>query len=125
MYFRKEWMRSMNGLNSIRLYSILVCILVGGFAYAHDCDSLDCEHNKVQDTPNVQIGQTLEFLLASEGDPSTIVRSAGNDDYLHFYYYHEMNTTYIVNTETGYICDAAMGKLTGNCLSDTEQKGMD
>lgn len=68
--------------------------------------------------PAVPVGQTVEFLLVSEGEPSEIQRLAGASSHLESYYYLDSHTTYIVNTETGYICSAAMGKHTANCSGD-------
>jgi hypothetical protein len=65
---------------------------------------------------NVPIGQTLEFLLFSEGEPTEIKSLSGDQYYFDYYYYRCSNSTYIVNTETGYICNASIGKFTGSCL---------
>lgn len=126
-YFSKHFRESMRSFNWIRFFLMFVFIMPEGeaFSQARYCDAINCERGKAQDTPNVQIGQTLEFLLASEGDPFEAIPLTGKDSYLHSYYYREANTTYIVNTETGYICDAVIGKHIGNCLPDTEQKGID
>tara|TARA_R110001583_G_scaffold1583_3_gene12334 strand:+ start:14688 stop:14921 length:234 start_codon:yes stop_codon:yes gene_type:complete len=69
-------------------------------------------------TEAVPIGQTLEFLLFSEGDPTEIKALSGELHYFDYYYYHCSNITYILNTETGYICNAQIGRFTGSCPPD-------
>lgn len=73
------------------------------------------EYSSVEDERALLEGQTLEFLLVSKGDPTEIKHLADKDEYLDSYYYHDSHTTYIVNTETGYICSVAKGKHTANC----------
>ena len=74
--------------------------------------------NDVDFDANVDIGRTLEFLLASEGDPHYIIHSLPEGEHFDSYYYLESNTTYIVNTETGYICAVAKGRHTATCQSE-------
>lgn len=73
------------------------------------------EYDSVVDELELLEGQTLEFLLVSKGDPSEVNHLADKDEYFDSYYYEDSHTTYIVNTETGYICSAAIGKHSANC----------
>lgn len=121
-YFSKKFRISMNGLASARFFCMFVFAMAGEVAVSQALYGDDLDDRR--DAPSVQTGQTLEFLLASEGDPTEMKSLAGKDYYLNSYYYRDTNTSYIVNTETGYICDDAMGKHTGYCPSDTEQNGI-
>ena len=76
-----------------------------GFRLAHDI-------NRFQE---LEVGQTLEFLLASEGDPDEVIQALPDGEHFSSYYYHQSNTSYIINTETGYICAISIGKHNGVC----------
>lgn len=79
-----------------------------------------CYNHPKVDTDTVAIDQTLEYLLASEGSPTTIKKIPGEYDFIESYYYRASHTTYIVNTETGHICNVSVGKHVGNCPPDDE-----
>lgn len=64
---------------------------------------------------SLEVGQTLEFLLASEGDPDDIYHDLPDGEHFSSYYYQQSNTSYIINTETGYICAITKGKHNGTC----------
>lgn len=70
---------------------------------------------------NVDIGRTLEFLLASEGDPNHVIHSLPEGEHFDSYYYLESNTTYIVNTETGEICAVSKGRHKASCPPENMQ----
>ncbi|WP_413700308.1 hypothetical protein ACLKMH_24335 [Psychromonas sp. KJ10-10] len=114
-------MKSIRLENWIRLFLISLLIFVSGFAYCNSISkagltALASDSTCTQvEVPDVGIDQTLEFLLFSEGDPSEIKALSEQDQHLHYYYYACSNSTYIINSETGYICNATIGKFTGSC----------
>lgn len=73
-----------------------------------------------KNTSTIKPGQTIEFLLMSEGEPEDIMRSLPEGQQFSSYYYPNLNISFIVNNETGYICGAASGKHNGNCHPNIE-----
>jgi len=65
-------------------------------------------------------GQTLEFLLMSEGEPTEVIHGSIDGEHFDSYYYRISNTTYIINTETDYVCSEAFGKHVGSCSPELE-----
>lgn len=111
-------MKSIRYDYSLRLFFISLLTFVSGFANCNSISKSDLTADLVciqVEVPDVEIGQTLEFLLFSKGEASEIKALSGQDQHLHYYYYSCSNSTYIVNSETGYICNATIGKFTGSC----------
>ena len=65
-----------------------------------------------QSLNSVPVGQTIEYLLFSEGPPTAIKKLP---ELIESYYYQEADISYSVNTETGHICSLAAGKHTAKC----------
>lgn len=69
---------------------------------------------------DIKAGQTIEFLLMSEGEPDDVLQSLPDGEHFESYYYRNLNLSFVVNNETGYICGVASGKHQGNCQPNIE-----
>ena len=65
---------------------------------------------------NIKIGDPLENLLASEGDATVVEEFIERGAPFVRFYYQNVNRSFIVNKETDYICDIAIGITGGNCF---------
>lgn len=109
------------------LLNIIPCIFTFFLGITYSIASLaseSYEYLSEKTFSDIKAGQTIEFLLMREGEPDDIIRSLPDGKHFDSYYYHNINTSFIVNNETGYICGAAPGKHQGNCqpnINLTEQ----
>ena len=65
---------------------------------------------------NINVGDPLENLLASEGDATVVEELIDRGAPFVRFYYEDLNMSFIVNKETDYICDIAKGRTEGDCF---------
>jgi hypothetical protein len=65
---------------------------------------------------NIKIGDSLENLLESEGDATVVEELIDRGTSFVRFYYQDLNMSFIINKETDYICDIAIGVTGGNCF---------
>ncbi len=71
---------------------------------------------------NIKIGDSLENLLESEGDATVVEALIDRGAPFVRFYYQDLNRSFIINKETDYICDIAVGIDGGNCFPCEQNK---
>ena len=65
---------------------------------------------------DIKIGDSLENLLESEGDATVVEELIDRGTSFVRFYYQDLNMSFIINKETDYICDIAIGITGGDCF---------